>query len=122
SSRVSLLLLFSFYYSLAPLALHSFPTRRSSDLAVFFLPHLRIPEVMDTAAFRNICFVQHRIHLILLVIHSVTHGKALGLHITVFSVCLTLPKYSGIHQQLSAVRERYRAPGKASVSVISLIR
>src|SRR5699024_11434461 len=85
SSRVSLLLLFSFYYSLAPLALHSFPTRRSSDLAVFFLPHLRIPEVMDTAAFRNICFVQHRIHLILLVIHSVTHGKALGLHITVRS-------------------------------------
>ena len=90
--------------------------------AVFLLPHLRIPEVMDTASFRDICFIQYRIHLILLIIHSVTHGKTLRLYITDASVCLPFPQHAGIHQQVSAVRERYRAPGKASVSVISLIR
>ena len=77
---------------------------------------------MHAASFRNIRFIQYRIHLILLVIHSIAYSKALGLHITVFSIRLALPEHPGVHQQMSTVWERYRAPGKAAVSVISLVR
>src|SRR5207245_11142196 len=41
-SPPSFLLFFSFYSYLAPRDLHSFPTRRSSDLQVFSAPAIRI--------------------------------------------------------------------------------
>ena len=90
--------------------------------AILFPPHFRIPEIKPAAALRKILCVQYRIALIFLVIHAVSHSKALSLYIAEAAVRLAFPQNAGIHQQMSAVRERYSAPGKASVSVISLIR
>jgi len=77
---------------------------------------------MCAASLRKIRFIQDRIHLTLFIIHTVAHGKTLSLDIPISAVRLPFPEHTGIHQQMPAVRKRYRAPGETSVPVTGVIR
>ncbi len=90
--------------------------------SVLLPPHLGIAEIKPAAAFRDIFLVQNRILIILYIVHSVPHGKALCLDFIITAVCLALLDHACVHQKLPAVRKRNRAAGKASVPVIDFIR
>lgn len=88
----------------------SAPVRRPvSDNAavrsIGFAPQFRIAEILSAESLRQILCINHRIVLIFLIIHAVTHCDALVLPVNDRLIFLPLLDDTGIHQKLPAVRQ-----------------
>ena len=105
-----------------PAAVRRSAANRTAVSSIAFSPHLRIPEVIPAAPFRQILLVKNRILLILLVVRSVTDRQTLRLYFAKTAVPLPFSQHAGIHQQLTAVIHCDCTAGEAAVPVISFIR
>ena len=95
---------------------------RIKAVFLFIPPDLGVPEIHSASALRQIRRGQYRIILIFFIVSSIAEGNTLHLAALNKAVLSLLFPDTGIHKDLTSVRQLSRASGKASRVVILFIR